>query len=101
MNYTVRYHPDVYDDLKAMDKSVRKKVVKKIDQLAQKPEMGQLLGNKAGIKLSGYRKLYVDKKRIRIIYCVENEEFYVMVIAVGKRENLEIYQIARRRLSES
>jgi len=100
MTYDIKYHPDVYSDLKSLDKGLRKKVLKKIGQLAEKPLLGQLLGNKAGIDLTGYRKLYVDKRRIRIVYTVEEELLCVMLVAVGRRENLEIYRIAGKRLQE-
>jgi len=87
--------------LKSLDKGLRKKVLKKIGQLSEKPLLGQLLGNKAGMDLSGYRKLYVDKRRIRIVYTVEEERVCVMVVAVGKREKLEIYKLAGKRLEKS
>lgn len=87
--------------MKSLDKGLRKKVLKKIGQLSEKPLLGQLLGNKAGMDLSGYRKLYVDKRRIRIVYTVEEERVCVMVVAVGKREKLEIYKLAGKRLEKS
>jgi mRNA interferase RelE/StbE len=100
MTYDIKYHPDVYSDLKSLDKSLRKKVLKKIGQLAEKPLLGHLLGNKAGIDLTGYRKLYVDKRRIRIVYSVEEELLCIMVVAVGRREDLKIYKLAGKRLEE-
>ncbi|RLC12030.1 MAG: addiction module toxin RelE [Deltaproteobacteria bacterium] len=97
MTYEIRYHPEVYADLKSLDKGVRSRVLKKIGQLAEKPLLGKPLGNKAGLDLTGYRKLYVDKRRIRIVYTVEDKLLCVMVVAVGKRENLKIYKIAGQR----
>jgi mRNA interferase RelE/StbE len=40
--------------------------------------------------------LYADKKRIRIIY--EEIENIIKVIAIDKREDLEVYQIALKRI---
>jgi len=100
MIYKIKYHPQVYSDLKSLDKGTRKKVLKKIEQLEEKPLLGKLLGNKAGLDLTGYRKLYVDKRRIRIVYGIEDELLSIMIIAVGKRENLEIYKLAYQRLEK-
>ena len=54
------------------------------------------MGNKAGINLEGYFKLYADKKRIRIVY--EEADYTVKVIAIDKREDMEVYRIALERI---
>jgi len=43
-------------------------VLKQRVKLEQNPKYGDPLGNKAGINLEGYFKLYADKRRIRIVY---------------------------------
>lgn len=100
MPYTIKYHPHVTDDLRQLDKGVRDKVFKKIEQLSNAPELGHLLGNKANLDLSNYRKLYVDNRRIRVVYRIEQEMICILILAVGKREDLEIYRIARQRLDD-
>jgi len=47
--------------------------------------------------LSGYRKLYGDKKKIRIVYKIVAEKVLVQVIAVGKREDMKVYKKAAKR----
>jgi len=54
------------------------------------------LGDKAGINLEGYFKLYADRKRIRIIYTTIDH--VIKVIAIDKREDLEVYRIALKRI---
>lgn len=100
MLYAIKYHPQVVDDLKLLDKGVRDKVLKKIKQLSNTPELGHLLGNKANLDLSNYRKLYIDNRRIRVIYRIEQEAICILILAVGKREDLEIYRIAKQRLED-
>jgi mRNA interferase RelE/StbE len=100
MAYEIKYHPDVVEDIEGIDKGVRKKVFKKIEQLKERPLLGVPLGNRAGLDLSGYRKCYVDNRRIRIVYRIDDELIRIMVMAVGKREALEVYQIVQKRLSE-
>ena len=55
-------------DFNRLDGSVKKRVLKQLVKLEQNPKYGDPLGNKAGINLEGYFKLYADKRRIRIIY---------------------------------
>ncbi len=46
--------------------------------------------------LDSYFKLYADNKRIRIIY--EKVDDIIKVIAIDKREDLEVYRIALKRI---
>jgi mRNA interferase RelE/StbE len=48
------------------------------------------------INLEGYFKLYADKKRIRIIY--EDIDHIIKIIAIDKREDMEVYRIALKRI---
>ena len=69
MVYKIELHPEAQGDLNALDKSIGKQVAKKIDALAENPLLGKPLGNKFGIDLTGFYKLYVaKKKKYRIVY---------------------------------
>ena len=46
--------------------------------------------------IAPYFKLYADKKRIRIIY--EEIDHVIKVIAIDKREDMEVYRIALKRI---
>jgi len=72
-------------------------VHKQFKKLQTSPELGALLGNKNGYNLSGCRKMYVDKKKIRIVYTIREEMIMVEVVAVGKRNDMEVYQKASER----
>ena len=87
---------DAQADFNRLDGSVRKQVLKQLVKLELNPRYGNPLGKKAGINLEGYFKLYADKKRIRIIY--EEIENTIKVIAIDKREDLEVYQLALKRI---
>jgi mRNA interferase RelE/StbE len=56
------------------------------------------LGHKAGLDLTGYRKLYVDNKRIRILYKIISEEILVYIISIGERDKMEVYKKSIKRL---
>jgi len=44
-----------------LDGSVKKRVLKQLIKLEKNPDCGDALGNKAGINLEGYFKLYAEK----------------------------------------
>ena len=58
-------------------------VFKQLKKISTSAELGQMLGNKNGYDLTGYRKMYADKKWIRIVYKIIDNEIIVEVIAVG------------------
>ena len=95
--YKIIYHPLIEEDLKKINNSVQIEIFKKIEKIKQSPELGQLLGNKNNMNLSGLRKLYVAKKQVRIVYEIVNDILIVKVIAIGKRENMEVYKEAEKR----
>lgn len=73
--------------------------------LKTNPMAGKQLGAHAAVgDLTGYRKMYFDGTRHRIIYGLEPDETnpkLARVIAVGKRANLEVYHDAARRLGRT
>ena len=56
------------------------------------------LGNKNGFDLTGYRKMYACKKQVRIVYSVVENVLLVNIIAIGEREDLEVYESASQRV---
>jgi len=49
------------------------------------------------MNLTGLRKVYVAKKQVRIVYEVIDDILVVHVIAIGKREDMEVYKQAEQR----
>ena len=95
-NWKVELVPEAQTDFKRLDGSVKKRVLKQLIKLEKNPNCGDPLGNKAGINLEGYFKLYADEKRIRIIY--EKVDNIIKVITIDKREDMEVYRIALKRI---
>jgi mRNA interferase RelE/StbE len=96
--YELKLHPKVEDDLKSFDNSLKIQVFKKLKQIQELPEIGLPLGNKNGMDLSVFRKVYLAKKRVRIVYEIENNILSIYVIAIGKRDDMEVYKKANDRL---
>ncbi|MCX6074888.1 MAG: type II toxin-antitoxin system RelE/ParE family toxin [Campylobacterales bacterium] len=96
--YTIEFFPEVEDDLAQLDHRVRLLVFKQLNKLANSPQLGDLLGNKSGMDLSGCRKMYVDHKRVRIVYRILEEVIVVEVIAIAARDEMAVYREAAQRL---
>lgn len=96
--YSLKLHDKVYDDLKVLDNTLVIKVFKKLKQIQQSPQIGENLGNKNGMNLSGFKKVYIDKKRVRIVFEVQDDILTIYTIAVGQRDDMEVYKKAFDRL---
>lgn len=98
MAYKVEFIPEAEDDFNDLDGSIQKQVAKKIDALAESPFLGELLGNKFGINLTGFYKLYVVKKKYRIVYHLIGDRLEIIeIVAIGKRDKEEIYRLVAKR----
>lgn len=97
MEYEIKFHPKALKEFCALDGSVKKLVKKQLDKLKSSPYLGEELGNKNGYDLSGYRKMYVCKKQVRIVYSIVENVLLVKIIAIGKREDMEVYANASMR----
>jgi len=95
--YEIKYHPLVESDLKKLSNSVRIEIFKKLKKIQTSPELGELLGNKNGMNLSGLRKMYVAKKQVRIVYEIVKSVVVVKVLVIGKREDMLVYKQANQR----
>ena len=97
MKYDVYLIEEARKDFKQLDNSQKIPVAKQLKRLETSPYKGKPLGKKFGIDLTGYYKLYVSKKKIRIIYTVVEKEVRVEVISIGKREEFAAYKDAYQR----
>jgi len=100
MKFEIKFIPLAQKDFENLDGRRKILVAKQLIKLENNPYAGQHLGNKAGINLTGYYKLYVDKKKVRIVYTVIEEEIIVKIIVIGEREDLSVYREAAKRISQ-
>ncbi len=97
MKYKIVLKKEVEDDINKLTTTQKILVFKQFKKLENSPQLGAKLGNRAGLDLSGFRKLYVDKKKIRIVYRILEDKILVEVVAVGKREDMKVYKNAFKR----
>jgi len=96
-DYEVIFHPEAKKGFNQLDGSIRKVVLKQMLKLQKKPNLGETLGNKAGFDLTGYRKMYAYKKKIRIVYRIHEGKLLIFIIAVGSRKEMAVYRDAYER----
>jgi len=101
MVYKIEFLPDAEKDFGSLDGSIRDEVTKKIDALADNPFLGKPLGKKYGVDLTGFYKLYVSKKKYRIVYRLIGKHIEVIeIVGIGKRDKEEVYKLVARRLKK-
>jgi len=97
----IQFIPEAVKDYKSLDGSIKILVNEKIDKLKENPFLGEALGNKNNIDLTGFYKIYIAKKAYRIIYrIVKNEIEIIEIWGIGKRDKAEIYKIIGKRVSD-
>jgi len=101
MAYRVEFLPEAAREFDALDGSLKKLAAQQIDKLTERPELGEPLGKRMGIDLSGYRKMYFGKKGYRIVYESQRQRLLILIIGIGKRERAEIYRAVAQRLRRS
>ena len=101
MEFKIIFHPDAAREISELDNRQKLLVLKQIKKLSLTPGNGKKLGNKQGHDLTGYRKMYADRKKIRIVYKIVEEKILVQIIAIGKRDNLKVYKKAANRTQDN
>ena len=101
MVFKVEFIPEAVNDFDSLDGSLQKEVAKKVDALAENPFLGKPLGNKFGLDLTGFYKIYAAKKKYRIVYRLIGKNLEVIeIFGIGKREKKEIYKLILHRLKK-
>lgn len=90
MKFTVLLIQEAKRDFEKLDGSVKKQILNKLILLEANPFLGKPLGNRAGMDLTGYYKLYAHRKKIRIVYEIKDETLIIRVISIGK-ERISLY----------
>lgn len=94
---------EVYEDLQQIEEDEAFEEAQLIwEQLKENPYLGKPLDNREDLDifLEGYYKVYFYGTKYRYVYTInEDNEIVVLVIAIGKRSNLEVYNTADVRLN--
>ncbi len=96
--YDLQFLPSALKEWRALDATIRLQFKAKLQQRLQQPQVpGSCLTGmpdcyKIKLAAAGYRLVY------RLVYRVDEKAVVVLVVAVGKRENLATYRAARKRV---
>ena len=86
-------------EYKALDGSLKILVDKILEKLEKNQFLGEELGNKHNMDLTGYYKIYFNKKKYRIIYTIKKNGIEIIEIwGIGKRDKMEIYEAIYKRI---
>jgi mRNA interferase RelE/StbE len=97
----IKFIPEAIKDYKSLDGSIKKLVNEKIDDLKDDAYIGEALGNKNNIDLTGYYKIYIAKMKYRIVYRIVKDEVEIIEIwGIGKRDKMEVYKDIGKRIKK-
>ena len=94
MTYKLDFLEEALAEWNKLNPSIKQPLKKKLIKVLENPRIPKN-------KLPGHPNRYKIKLRsvgYRLVYEVDNQEIIVFVIAVGKRENNKVYDIARDRI---
>ena len=103
MNWEIHYSDEAKTDLRDLDGSQRKSVLKAIKKVSQNPlpvnegGYGKPLGNKHGKDLTGLRKIKLMKEGIRVVYALIRTETTMKIVVIAARSDDEVYEVAAQR----
>lgn len=93
MSYKLKFLPTALKEWKKLDNSIQLQFKKKLAERLEKPHFPTS-------KLSGFENHYKIKLRVsgyRLVYEVIDDELFVLVIAIGKRDRNRVYKKAKKR----
>lgn len=81
--YKIIYKKEINSDLNKIDQTIKNQIFKKLEKISINPEIWDNLS----WNLVWCKKVYVNNKKIRIIYKILDEMIEILVISIWKREN--------------
>jgi mRNA interferase RelE/StbE len=94
MTYTVKFRETAAKEWSKLDKALQQQFAKKLKKCCENPHI-------PSAKLRGMPGCYKIKLRasgFRLVYEVIDDILVIAVVAVGKRERSDVYQLASERL---
>jgi len=96
MTYSLEFKKSALKEWKKLNHTVRQQLKKKLEERLENPHV-------ISAALTGAPNIYKIKLRqlgYRLVYAVSDEAVTVTVVAVGKRNKNEVYNIALSRLHD-
>jgi mRNA interferase RelE/StbE len=93
MTYKLKFLPSALKEWEKLDRSIKDQFKKKLHERLENPHV-------PSAQLHGYKNHYKIKLRssgYRLVYEVIDNELYILVIVVGKREKSTVYNTLKKR----
>ncbi len=93
MSYKLKFLPTAHKEWEKLDHTIQSQFKKKLKERLNSPHV-------PSCQLSGFKNHYKIKLRAsgyRLVYEVIDKEFFVFVIAIGKRDKNIVYKKANKR----
>ena len=91
--YSLRFHTQALAEWKALDGSIREPLKKKLAERLETPRVpvSALSG------MADCYKIKLQRIGFRLVYRVDGDVLFVTVIAVGRRDESQVYGVAKGR----
>lgn len=107
----ISFTNETINDLKLLPPNIRTECFAKLTELEKNIHLGKPLKNLDGINLEGYYAIYVHEAKYRIVYTKIDNSYEIInikeldkpiaeLVAIGKRNNKEVYATAHKRILE-
>ena len=103
MSWEILYTDEAKADLRELDGSQRKVVLKAVAKVSRNPlpasegGYGKPLGNRHGKDLTGLCKIKLVKEGIRVVYALIRTETAMKIVVIAARADDEVYELAAQR----
>ncbi|MXF04470.1 type II toxin-antitoxin system RelE family toxin [Escherichia coli] len=94
MTYVVKFREDAFKEWLKLERVIQQQFAKKLKKCAENPHI-------PSAKLRGLKDCYKIKLRasgFRLVYQVIDDVLIIAVVAVGKREHSDVYNLASERM---
>lgn len=93
--YKLKFMPEALEEWAKLDGAAKAQLKKVLERRLQEPRVpaSALSG-----PLAGCYKIKLKAAGLRLVYAVDNGELCVLVLSVGKRDDMAAYTAAMRRL---
>ena len=94
MTYTIKFREEALKEWLKLDKAIQQQFAKKLKKCCEHPHI-------PSAALRGMKDCYKIKLRasgFRLVYQVIDDQLIIAVVAVGKRERSEVYNLASKRM---
>lgn len=95
VSYKIKMHADFKAELDKLDHAVKTRLRKKLEKVILNPHIPK---NRLHGELHNCYKIKLKADGIRLVYSVNDNEIYILLLTVGKREDNVVYDIAKDRI---